>query len=484
MSSTEAFDIEVKPSCRLKEVANGLQVVEALPEALRDSVLDRVRRLEALIAKDITFDSSPRLKKNDRSEVLPAYYSMSLGPGIEFSSAVNNCSAATGGSRSILSSPDDSFTDDSDMCLVGSEPFAILPIEGKGLGMVATTRINRGTRILAETPLIYIEGDDPTKLCKEHPNVSVQFNRLDDRDREHVLSLCRCAAQEEKQGALHAIIWTNAIPLRNMKAKCSGLFITSSRINHSCNPNALHFWDSKFRAFNTIATRVIEEGEEITTTYISGFAEHEERQKHLKRLFGFTCTCWLCELPLDERNASDIRIKKINQVRDKIHRFSSDLMPVPAMKYIRELLDLYAAESIVDYHPRDLYLIAERLACSRQDSVRRSIFAKRRAALTEELGDGITGLTEFEERRLEALGQEDLAAWGVESDENVSLDRPVAEGDEFESWLFMEEHWESVESRFPSIHTLVASADGESISGEEEWELVSGITESMGQVMI
>jgi SET domain-containing protein len=73
-----------------------------------------------------------------------------------------------------------------------------------------------------------------------------------------------------------------------------GLFPKTARINHSCNPNAGNYWDEKAAERVIYASRDIEEGEEITVSYIPLLKPIKERQARLQQ-YGFTCDCSACQ---------------------------------------------------------------------------------------------------------------------------------------------------------------------------------------------
>ena len=74
------------------------------------------------------------------------------------------------------------------------------------------------------------------------------------------------------------------------------------RMNHSCEPNCGYFYRRKVCGgpLNIVVyvLRDIQDGEELTISYISGGnffdAEVRHRRDEIKRLFGFTCQCQRC----------------------------------------------------------------------------------------------------------------------------------------------------------------------------------------------
>jgi hypothetical protein len=77
-----------------------------------------------------------------------------------------------------------------------------------------------------------------------------------------------------------------------------GLFLLESTTNHSCIPNCIVKYEND-NCMKLIALRDIEEGEELTHSYIEESAPLEERQEQLKS-YDFVCNCPKC---ISESNA-------------------------------------------------------------------------------------------------------------------------------------------------------------------------------------
>lgn len=73
-----------------------------------------------------------------------------------------------------------------------------------------------------------------------------------------------------------------------------GLFLTFSRINHSCEANAV--WDTCRRpgVMSIRAARDIRPGEEITISYFWETAEAVEKRRERTKGWGFVCQCLKC----------------------------------------------------------------------------------------------------------------------------------------------------------------------------------------------
>jgi hypothetical protein len=67
----------------------------------------------------------------------------------------------------------------------------------------------------------------------------------------------------------------------------------AAMINHSCDPNAL--WHFEGRKLSLIAVQDFSPGMEITVSYIK-HSNYNIRQQELQTGWGFTCTCFACEV--------------------------------------------------------------------------------------------------------------------------------------------------------------------------------------------
>lgn len=86
--------------------------------------------------------------------------------------------------------------------------------------------------------------------------------------------------------------WSNLRPAKEEVG--DGLFLTFSRINHSCEPNAV--WDTGRNGgvMEVRAKSTIEPGEEITISYIGQIDKPVEERRKVLRRWGFECQCKKC----------------------------------------------------------------------------------------------------------------------------------------------------------------------------------------------
>ncbi len=92
----------------------------------------------------------------------------------------------------------------------------------------------------------------------------------------------------------------------------------------------------------TIAGRAINEGEELTISYIDVRLPRLERQSSLSN-WGFTCTCKQCSLPATEAAASDERLRLISELEKDLDRGTSTTVTADTG---RQLVELYLTERL------------------------------------------------------------------------------------------------------------------------------------------
>ena len=126
---------------------------------------------------------------------------------------------------------------------------------------------------------------------------------------------------EISHSSFPGIARTNVLPL-GCDAREGGLFLEASRINHSCRQHAQNTWNANIGRLTIHALRDIEEGQEITITYLGDEAEYAERQQSLHDKFFFNCKCDLCSLPPAQREESDRTLGMIKFIDTAIGIFN------------------------------------------------------------------------------------------------------------------------------------------------------------------
>ncbi|KAL8324301.1 hypothetical protein RB597_007846 [Gaeumannomyces tritici] len=221
-----------------------------------------------------------------------------------------------------------------------SKLYAPQEVPGKGLGLVATTKIAKSTRILSEAPLFRVPQSTISKkqVCD---SLSKKVAALSDDKRQAFFSL-RNSVKDEATREL-GITRTNALPIGS-DAATGGIFLEASRINHACLQNAQNTWNEGLQQLTIHAIRDINQGEEITIMYIEDRANRAARQRILQRNFRFTCSCQLCLLPPSLRASSDARLDEIQRVDKSIgDGIQITASPLQALHNARKLLKYFRA---------------------------------------------------------------------------------------------------------------------------------------------
>ena len=181
--------------------------------------------------------------------------------------------------------------------------YHIQPLPGKGQAMVATRKIPKGTRIIAESPTITLPGNprDSAGVLLLNQLITSQLSNLPAATRQqyHTLHNNYTAATPPIPPAV-GIARTNALPFGH-NSLSAGIFLHASRINHSCTRNAENTWNAALGKLTIYAIRNIEPGSEITISYLEGFMPYNQRQASLLSAFGFRCVCERCAVTDSKR---------------------------------------------------------------------------------------------------------------------------------------------------------------------------------------
>ncbi|TVY37547.1 SET domain-containing protein, partial [Lachnellula occidentalis] len=231
----------------------------------------------------------------------------------------------------------------------GNSKYALQDMPGKGKGLVAIENISKGTRILSEEAVV---------------------TRLDFLSM-HNIHPYRNAAEQYL-----GIFRTNSLPAEAVDEK-GAISQEACRINHACDNNAQKNWNEKSKRHTVHALRDINEGEEITITYIVPLKNRTARQKALQEKFGFTCLCRLCFLPLKQSQESDRRFEEIHRLDGAIDQLGTEgilVSPLRTLRYFdptgRE--DVGFAQALVN---------AAQLVIANSDLARGRIFSERAASV-------------------------------------------------------------------------------------------------------
>lgn len=255
-----------------------------------------------------------------------------------------------------------------------SRPYHIKAVAGKGKGMFATRRIARGTRLLAEAPIFRVPRDE-LNLQKLEAAIAQSVGLLSQVQRESFFALHNFHGTRHSQAL--GIARTNALPLGS-GASVGGIFLEASRINHSCRHNAQNTWNDSRGQVTIHVLRDVDDGEEITISYLGASENYAARQSRLQKSFGFVCACELCTLPAPQRTQSDRRLNRItyldDQIGDGIRIVST---PLACLRMAHEMKLLMEEEGIADARIPRLYYDAIQIVIANGDEARARVFAER-----------------------------------------------------------------------------------------------------------
>lgn len=166
------------------------------------------------------------------------------------------------------------------------------------MGVFAKNDIPRGTRVIAEPPLLKIDrgSGDAKDIVGAFEKLTASEQSLYLELRGHASASFKCAAEREMGQSWDEIQDVHRRVLAIYAANAfGGVFLLGSRINHSCLPNINFAYNSMLEKETFHAIRDIRAGEELTIMYIDG--TNRTRSQRLAKLdqWGFRCTCPACE---------------------------------------------------------------------------------------------------------------------------------------------------------------------------------------------
>ena len=189
--------------------------------------------------------------------------------------------------------------------------FTVAEIPGKGMGLIATRKITKGELVIKERPVVrgrdvFLEG--PWQSLKDFIAAEVQ-----DDDKVNLLALHDPDPEGPSESKMERIYLNNTYG--------HGLFIESSRMNHSCLPCVEMSMDEG-KETEVRSVRDIEQGEEITVSYLktSLLLLKKERVERLE-YWGFLCKCVLCQLDDEESRRNDSERKRVRETLSLLQHF-------------------------------------------------------------------------------------------------------------------------------------------------------------------
>ena len=285
------------------------------------------------------------------------------------------------------------------------QPYKVVPVDGKGMGLVATKKIKRGERIIVEKPVL-----QTGSLVQQFQKLSVRqqcdlMSRVSEsRGEESVQYQDQNTGPELSYDDYHQLselFKTNGIQTTSDPAGHSAWYLTISRINHSCDPGVVWRTLSKDNHLlkEVIALRDIEEGEEVEAAYTDFLMEYktsEERRETLEKYWNFTCHCSLCTDP-ESNDQKRKDLKSYNESADKLAKEGKYGEAVQfGEKMLIEELNLPEFQTKLPSTMMSLYRLSVKSQLSGDDVQDHSHLVEESRRLAQHVGD--EELIEFVER--------------------------------------------------------------------------------------
>ncbi|KAF9068375.1 hypothetical protein BDP27DRAFT_1421912 [Rhodocollybia butyracea] len=224
---------------------------------------------------------------------------------------------------------------------LSGDQVVIQPTSSMGLGVFAKRNFEPGDLVVCERPLLVIAADiysDPSLAARGlNTNYLINLRQLGTilkSANSHFLRANRDAfADLSKDYALDPvadilikdhfpelyILSCNGFKTRN-DSQMFGVYKdyrvvprVASRINHSCSPNAIYYFDEATFTFNVVATRKIEASSEISLMYCALEVPRVHRHDSLRCYNIDPCRCVACET--SDKEGSDRRRKMIKDIQ-------------------------------------------------------------------------------------------------------------------------------------------------------------------------
>ncbi|KAK7178113.1 SET domain-containing protein 5 [Paraphaeosphaeria sporulosa] len=161
-----------------------------------------------------------------------------------------------------------------------------------GLGIFAKEKISRGTRIVAESPLL-----KATAVASHGVAVLPAFHNLSPTKQRAYLGLHGHPSEIlKKDNDWESLpdLDRRVLAIYATNSWGRDVFWLASRFNHSCIPNIHNAYNPTIQMETFHSIRDVEAGEELTVSYLSDTCVRDKRQARLNK-WGFQCKCPACQ---------------------------------------------------------------------------------------------------------------------------------------------------------------------------------------------
>jgi len=202
-------------------------------------------------------------------------------------------------------------------------PYYVAPLPGKGLSVLASRRIEAGTQILIEHPVILSQFIPPEEYRDDTAELWPRLNgtlldALPEGAKNEVRRLSGAVDPRSGKGdgaLVSRVLATNSFRVDLVGKEHAALFPMVSRMNHDCRPNVAYAFSTTRLTMSLRAVRSISEHEELTISYIPSDRFVTSERKERLRAWGFECACSLCSGEEWIQSESDERVRRLNGVR-------------------------------------------------------------------------------------------------------------------------------------------------------------------------
>ncbi|CAJ1336242.1 unnamed protein product [Effrenium voratum] len=292
--------------------------------------------------------------------------------------------------------------------------FKVVPLEGKGMGVIAEKTFQPGDLVYEEAPLLVWNSEEAAQAQLKNVALAAslgvaalllavsgayvwallplagagllrwrqgelqvpeelqeQWQQLSPEQRSKLRDLSDCTAGDK---TIMGILQTNGFS-RGASESSDGLLVcpTLARLNHSCSPNCQQSWDEQSGTEKLYAMSEIPAGQEMCITYCDLRAPREARRQVLQAKYGFLCTCPACEdaagadpAGADASAASDARRIEIRRLMEQGGKHSAE-----------EVLRLMDEEGLADLTLRGLACLDAAAELRRADPVAAARWARK-----------------------------------------------------------------------------------------------------------
>jgi hypothetical protein len=253
------------------------------------------------------------------------------------------------------------------------EMWEIKAAGNKGKGVFALQPILRGTLIMNEDPVIHINDNDyqPVDITasfevlpeylkdrfwdlasfhnkpKHHQQIpELPLNASPDIVRTWDMMKVRTA----KCKSVNSIFYANSVST----SPGAAIFLTASRVNHSCVPNASYHFNNDTNKLEVRVVRDVAAGEELFISYVDATYPTNDRQLTLRNSYGFRCACPACGDVFDSESFAS-KSRERRYIMDYLSTRVYEWEPHKELADVERLVEVFEEEGLNIQHKGAAY---------------------------------------------------------------------------------------------------------------------------------